>query len=142
MKIASKKIIKDLEKNIYCRLKPSSINGIGVFAIRDIPQKTELFKTIRKTRFIYVDPRVVFENLKIHPIVKEMVKDFCAIKNGKLYLPNFSLNEIDISFFVNHSKNPNTLAKEGERFFALRDIKRGEEITVDYEQYCDKEDIF
>ena len=25
-------------KNTYCRLKPSNIEGVGVFAIRDIPQ--------------------------------------------------------------------------------------------------------
>ena len=36
--------IFDTLKNTYCRLKPSKISGVGVFAIRDISPKTELFK--------------------------------------------------------------------------------------------------
>lgn len=46
---------------------------------------------------------------------------------------------IDNARFINHSKNPNTkslgLFKEN---IAIRDIKRGEEITIDYETLEDK----
>jgi len=48
------------------------------------------------------------------------------------------LNAIDISFFLNHSNEPNMVAiKEGEEFVAKRDIKTGEELTVDYDTYDD-----
>ena len=130
-----RKIIKDLEENIYCRLRPLKIEGVGVFAVRDIPEGTNIFKLTRKTKFIAVNPKLVFENQKINKEIKKMVKDFYVITKKKLYLPNFSLNEIDISFFLNRSDNPNVIDKDGEEFFALRDIKKGEELTVDYGNY-------
>ena len=33
-------MLNHLRQNIYCRLKPSPVHGIGVFAIRDIPKTT------------------------------------------------------------------------------------------------------
>jgi SET domain-containing protein len=134
----AKKFIQDLEKNIYCRIRPSKIEGIGVFAIRYIPKNTKIFKTIRKTKFTGIDPKLVFSNPRIDEAVKQMVRDFFVVWKGKLYLPNFSLNEIDISFFINYSKKPNVVDKNGEEFFALKGIKKGEELTVDYRNYCDK----
>jgi len=139
--MTAKKFIQDLEKNIYCRIRPSKIEGIGVFAIRYIPKNTKISKTIRKTKFIGIDPKLVFSNPRIDRAVKQMVRDFFVVWKGKLYLPNFSLNEIDISFFINHSKKPNVIDKNGEEFFALRDIKKGEELTADYRGYCDKHEF-
>jgi len=139
--MTAKKFIQDLEKNIYCRLKSSKIEGIGVFAIRYIPKNTKIFKTTRKTKFIGIDPKLVFSNPRIDRAVKQMVRNFFFVWKEKLYLPNFSLNEIDISFFVNHSKKPNVIDKNGEEFFALRNIKKGEELTVDYRGYCDKHEF-
>lgn len=135
-----RKIIKDLEENIYCRLRPSKIDGVGVFAIRCIPKNTKISKTIRKIKFIGINPKLIFKNARIDRAVKQMVKDFFVIWKGKLYLPNLSLNEIDISFFINHSKKPNVIYKK-EEFFTLRDIKKGEELTADYRSYCDKREL-
>jgi len=39
-----KKLIKNLENDIYCRIKPSKKHGVGVFAIRDIPKGINPFK--------------------------------------------------------------------------------------------------
>lgn len=133
-----KKLVKDLEFNVYCRLKPSKIQGIGVFAIKEIPKGTEIFKTSRKIKFIGVTPEIILKNRKISQAVKKVVKDFFVILDKKLYLPNCSLNEIDISFYVNHSEKPNAIAKNGENFFTTRRIKKGEEIKVNYKEYCDE----
>jgi SET domain-containing protein len=133
-----KKIIKDLEDNIYCRLRPSKIQGVGVFAIKKIPKGTKIFEGVRKIKFINISPKIIFQNKKINPAVKKMVKDFFVIFEKELYLPNCSLNKIDISFYVNHSENPNIAAKDGEIFFAIRNIKKGEEITANYKEYCDE----
>ena len=84
-----------------------------------------------------VNQKLVFANQKIDKEVKRMVKDFYVIMKNKLYLPNFSLNEINISFFLNRSKNPNVTDKDGEDFFASRNIKKGEELTVNYSNYSD-----
>ena len=34
--------IDDLNKTVFCRLGPSKIHGIGVIAIRDIPEGTRI----------------------------------------------------------------------------------------------------
>src|SRR4030042_6721507 len=102
-----KKLVKDLEVNVYCRLKPSKIHGIGVFAIKSIPKGTKIFRTSRKIKFVGVNPKMILKNKKISRNIKEMVNDFFVISGKKLYLPNCSLNEIDISFYVNHSDKPN-----------------------------------
>ncbi len=133
-----KKIIKDLEKNVFVRLAPSKISGVGVFAIRDIPKGTNPFCGFNKIKFnTAVDPKEVFDNPKIHEGVKELVKDFYVIVDGKLYLPDCSLNDMNSSFYLNHSKKPNLETKEGENFVAKQNIKAGEELTVDYGTYAD-----
>ncbi len=40
--------------------------------------------------------------------------------------------ELDSNWFMNHSCNPNTGGTEALTNYALRDIKKGEEITYDY----------
>lgn len=135
----ARQIIRDLEENVYCRFKPSKLGGVGVFAIRDIPKGAEIFKMSKKTRFVGIDPRLVFDNDKIAPGVKEFVRDFCAVTDRKLYLTDSGLNSMDISFALNHSKDPNVVDrnKNGEDFFALKKIKEGEELTIGYHSYCD-----
>jgi SET domain-containing protein len=120
--------------NVYCRLRPSKY-GIGVFAIRDIPKGTNPFVGCYSGDFIPVGP----EEIENQPeSIKEMIKDFCPLQEGKYWIIEKGLNAIDISFYLNHSENPNMIAtEEGEWFVAKRDIKAGEELTVDYNTYDD-----
>ena len=125
-------------QRVYCRLKPSE-HGIGVFAIRDIPVNTNPFIDCFDGGFSPFTP----EELEgTNPSVMEMVKDFCPIQDGKYYLPRCGLKRIDQSFFVNHSKTPN-MREEGEGidFITIREVKTGEELTVDYDTYNDKGSI-
>jgi hypothetical protein len=134
-------LIKDLEENVYCRLRPSTIAGVGVFAVRDIPKGVDPFKNFLTHRFIDVDPERVFKNPKISPEVKELVNDMYAIGDGRLNLWEGGLNALDIGFFVNHSEPANLVSEEnGERFIAARDIKKGEELFVNYGEYADNPD--
>jgi SET domain-containing protein len=137
------KLIKDLEENIYCRLKPSTVSGVGIFAIRDIPKGTDPFKNFLHSKFVEVDPKLVYENEKIDPAVKELVSDMLVIVDGKLSLPDEGLNAMNISFFLNHSPyGGNVIAQnEGEVFIAVRDIKKGEELLVDYKTYAENPNV-
>ena len=47
MNKTKQRILNEL-KNTYCRLKPSKIEGVGVFAVRSIPKKTNPFKGLKK----------------------------------------------------------------------------------------------
>jgi len=137
--ISAEDLIKDLEENVYCRLQPSTVEGVGVFAIRDIPKGTNPFNNFFEHDFIEIDPKRVFENDKIDPAVKELVNHMYIVADGKLNLFNGGLNGINLSFFVNSSSgNPNMVAEnDGANFVAARDIKKGEELFVDYETYAE-----
>jgi hypothetical protein len=135
-------LIKDLEENIYCRLRPSNVSGVGIFAIRDIPKGINPLKNFLKCRYVEVDPKLVFENEKIDPAVKELVNDLYVIADGKLNLWEGGMNALDIGFFINSSDNPNMIAEpNGESFISARDIKKGEELFVDYGTYAENKEV-
>jgi SET domain-containing protein len=115
-------------KNIYTRLQPSSIHGIGVYAIRDIPRGTNIFLGDEgKTIWISKD-----KIKNIDPELKKLYYDFCVIKKDKLGCPK-NFNSLTAGWYLNESRdNPNVRCDEGYDFFATRDIKKGEELTVDY----------
>jgi hypothetical protein len=133
-----KDLVKDLEENIYCRLKLSSIHGVGIFAIRDIPKHTDPFKSFLSYQFVPVNADVIFKNKKIDPVVKKLVSDMYAVVDGKIYLYRGGFNAIGIGFFLNHSKKPNLMVSEdGEQFLTARKIKKGEELLSDHQTYSD-----
>ncbi|HLC63151.1 MAG TPA: SET domain-containing protein [Candidatus Nanoarchaeia archaeon] len=121
-------------KNTYCRLKPSNIEGVGVFAIRDIPQGVNPLPESKNQVWITLEEKELKE---IPKEVFELINSFFVIeKNKQVEIPEQGLNGMDISFFVNHSKSPNLETKDkGYNFITLRKIKKGEELTVDYGTY-------
>ena len=50
-----------------------------------------------------------------------------------------SFNKLTPAWFLNHSENPNVAADKAYRFIALKNIKKGEELTADYNRYSDSE---
>ena len=136
--ISAEQLIKDLEANVFCRLRPSKVHGVGIFAIRDIPKGADPFKNLLRYPFVAVDADDIYKNPKIDPEVKKLVDDMYSVEDGKLYLYGNGLNAIDISFFLNHSETPNIIAvDEGESFVAARNIKKGEELFSDHRTYSD-----
>jgi len=130
-------ILKRL-KNTYCRLQPSTVEGVGVFAVRDIPKNINPFEIMLKDSQWYK-----FDTSELKKLDKEifkMIDDFCVIEKDKtVYIPEHALNSMDISFFVNNSETPNLKTiDEGFTFITLRKIKKGEELFVAYETYDDK----
>lgn len=126
--------IKNLKEEVYCRIGQSSIHGVGVFAIRDIPKGINPMKEERVFNFDEIPVDDVVSDPGISDPVKTLVKDMCPEEDGKYLTPPFSLNEIGISYYLNHSKTPNMIEVDGN-FETARDIKAGEELTVDYGTY-------
>lgn len=133
----AKDALLDRLHKTYCRLRPSAIEGVGVFAIRDIPKGINPFEGTRKSRWhkFHVSE---FEGLD--PEVLKMIDDFVVIeKDQTVYVPECGLNGLDPSFFLNNSGTPNLMTIDGgATFVALRDIKKGEELSVAYETYDHK----
>ncbi len=130
----SKEKILEILKNTYCRLKPSKIGGVGVFAIRNIPENTNPFYGIKETKWHKFN---ISELKDFDKEILELINDFFVIEEDETVLiPEFGLNGMDISFFLNHSKNPNLKTiDEGFNFITLREIKKGEELLVSYGTY-------
>jgi len=119
---------------VYTRIRPSSIHGVGVFAILDIPKGTYMFPGDDDT-LEEIEKSVVQEQ----PIeIQRLYNDFCPIpKGGDKYLCPPNLNRMPTSWYLNESKTPNVGCDAEYRFYALRDIAAGEELTVDYSTYSD-----
>ena len=136
-----KQKILECLKNTYCRLKTSRIEGIGVFAIRDIPKAVNPFHEIENDTWHKFN---ISELKKIEKEIFQMIDDFFVIeKEGTVYMPEGGLNKIDISYFVNNSKNPNLkIIGDGKEdalnLITKRKIKEGEELTVSYATYDEK----
>ena len=134
--ISKKNTLKQL-KNTYCRLMPSKIQGIGIFAIRDIPAGVKPFRDAKKEHWHQFK---LAELKNLDKEVLKMVKAFFIIeKDGTFVMPDYGLNGMDISFFLNHSNKPNIkTTDEGFTFKTIRKIRKGEELTIAYETFYGK----
>ena len=104
------------------KVGPSLIQGVVVFALRDIKEGEKL----------YLDHVPTMYNLRIAVFGKleDVVKQFLLerwpqIVNGSM----FAYPDCRYSAFLNHADEPNVSAVND---VALQDIKAGEEITEDY----------
>lgn len=134
--MTKQEIIDQLKNDIYCRLAPSKFGGVGVVAIRDIPAGIDPFKGCNESEYVEISK----EDLDgVDPEVLRLFDDLFVFEEGSYYAPDHGLQAVDISYFLNHSKEANmTAAAGGEVFIASRDIKRGEELLVDYNTYDDQ----
>ncbi len=117
-------------------LKVSNIPnaGIGVFAAHDIDNGAKLQIFPDEGDSILVNRREVPEIFRDYPVSEP---------DGMLRRPkNFSA--MWIGWYLNHSKEPNAKLIQGtgadfKGYSAIKDIKKGEEITVDYRNFKEKE---
>ena len=118
---------------VYVRLAPSRIHGIGVFAIQPIMGGTYIFYR-DNSELVWVKKRSV---MRVPKIIRKLYDDFC-ISKGELYGCPPSFSELTPAWYLNHSRTPNVAADKNYRFYALRNIAKGEELTVDYTTYIDR----
>jgi SET domain-containing protein len=124
-------IMDHLVQDVFCRLGVSSLHGVGVFAIR--PIKKGLNPLRRRGEFEEV--RFTHDEIKVLPLgIRKQIEMFCYYDEEGVLISTMGMNTMDFSIYLNHSKEPNLrMTKEGG-FEALRPIKIGEELTMDYDQ--------
>lgn len=112
--------------NQFVEIKKSDKHGNGLFALKDF----------KKGDVLYV-------------LKKGKVVDFDDIQNlserDKMHLDQIGEDEYEIieppGSYINHSCEPNV--EERERIgYALQDITKGEEITIDYDKIAHLEEPF
>lgn len=144
--MSKQKLLKNLQKDTYCRLKPSKGNGVGVFAIRDIPKGKDPFVLADGKKIHKVPIEITKKDIKKHnipPSVVKMVEDFVTDEGTRYFIPALGLNSIDISFYMNHSvKGCNVdivTSKKSDflEFRTARKIKKNEELFINYSDYDD-----
>jgi hypothetical protein len=121
------------DSDCYTRLMPSQIHGVGVIAIRDIPKGINIFKG-DMSEMVWIDAKMV--TVKAVEI-RRLYDDFCVLHKGEYGCPN-GLNNLTISWYLNEpptGQEPNVVCGGDYDFFAARDIKAGEELTVDYSTF-------
>lgn len=122
-------------------LKPSPLGGIGVFATHDISAGTLLFRP---------EGHVV-RKLKIKDVPQELIKYCVYINDEECFAPE-RFDRMEIGWFINHSSTPNiSSTREPEidnitlvvkpHFYAIKAIKSGEEIVMDYNELNEPEHL-
>ncbi|HVL46921.1 MAG TPA: SET domain-containing protein-lysine N-methyltransferase [Candidatus Thermoplasmatota archaeon] len=106
------------------RLGPSSIHGLGIFAVERIPAGTVVWDFDPP-----IDQRIRVDDLAKQP---DHVQRYAAVygyREGEWIVLCG-----DDARFMNHSKKPNCQSHAGATI-ARRDIEPGEELTDDYETF-------
>jgi hypothetical protein len=119
-------------RNLYTRLKISA-HGVGVFAIRDIPDGLRLFEG--DTGTVVRVPRAVVDQIQ-DVEMRRMYFDFCPIQGDNFIAP-LDFNQLTMAWYMNHSVNANVQADDTLHFIARRPITAGEELTTDYTSFSD-----
>ena len=123
-------MLLELQQDTYVMLKPSPIEGIGVFAIRDIPKGCRTIFSAGIGEWIKVSIDEV-EKLPAHS--RNLVETYCLYDEENYFVPDYGFKIMDLVLYLNHSSQFNMISvNDGEQFEALRDIKAGEELLVDY----------
>jgi hypothetical protein len=105
---------------------------VGVFAIRDIRKGAAIFYG-DDDEIVWID-RSRLRGLPRE--VRRLYEDFCVIVDkGRTYGCPTNFNRLTVAWYLNASARPNVVCGKDYRFFARRDIKAGEELTVDYSAY-------
>lgn len=101
------------------KLKRSRIQGIGVFALVNIKRGT------------YLEPLLFPKGntqKKKNPSKEE--KEYCIKVENRWICPK-NFHQMSVGWFLNHSSKPN-LAHNNLKWYSIKNIRKGEELTIDY----------
>ena len=117
-------LVEKLNNEVWATIKPSTINGVGVFAIRDIPAGTIINNSQDFHGRICIDEQD-FKQLK--QSIQDMILDRTVFYEGEDFSFRHPNSITILQCLMNHSDNPNS-----DGIKTLKDIKCGEEITESY----------
>ena len=134
-------VFRNLRDHVFCRIQPSSVHGVGVFAVKDIPANTYPF-LLTNGRQVMEKSVVLREEdtTRLDLAVVALLDDFYHKENGIYVIPYNGLNSNNISFYMNTSDTPN-VGFEYQRnsdfvvFKTKSCIKKGEELLIDYREF-------
>jgi SET domain-containing protein len=121
-------IRENYKKAVIC-IKPSKIipGEVGIFSLRNIPKNTiiALNSDFKEDTFISWKEFKMLDN-----ITKKRLISFCAKTDKGIFAP-ININNISIPWHINHSCNPNVFCSDNGDYITIKNIKVGEELTLD-----------
>ncbi len=123
-------LLHQLEQEMFITLRPSATHGIGVFALVDIPKGCRKMFSQGMGEWV----KLTYEEVKTLPQQSiDLIENFCLYDEEGYFVPEYGFKLMDLVVYLNHSDTPNIISiNEGEYFEAIKDIKAGEELFVDY----------
>lgn len=113
---------EQINETVLVTIKPSKIDGVGVFAVQDIKKGQKVY--IRWQHMGMLQTTLS----KLKPEVRKIIEQrWPSVIDGYPFIhPHEDANHLS---FMNHSSDPNY---DDKNDIALRDIKAGEEVFEDY----------
>jgi len=125
--------MKDYTDEFSFILKASK-HGVGVFAAHPIKAGT-LLNLLGKNHDDFME--------REKDSVPEVFQSYCLqYGNGKVICPK-DFSRMSVEWFINHASQAEAtvVSKDGVHHYAARDIKEGEEITIDYNVFNEDENL-
>ena len=119
-------------EGVYVRLGLSAVHGIGVFAIRRIPQATNIFAN-DMVELVWVE-KAGLDAADLTPAQRSFYHDFGIHRGDRIGCP-VNFHNLTPGWYLNQpapGEDANVSSDEAFNFTAARDIEEGEELTVRY----------
>ena len=121
-------------EQVYVRLGLSEIEGIGVFAIRPIPEGTNIFAN-DKVELVWV-AKAELDRADLSEAERALYHDFGISVGDEIGCP-VNFHNLTPGWYLNEPKpgtNANVRVIADLNFLAAREIAEGEELTLRYEE--------
>jgi SET domain-containing protein len=120
---------------IKTKLKKSNIHGIGLFTDQKLPKGNIVWKANGALSYnVYSKKEWQKLKNKLNKHSFEQIKKYAyKYKNDNQYRV-----DLDDTRFINHSNKPNTTINKAGNMITIKLIKRGEEITMNYDDFYDE----
>ena len=115
---------EELNKTILCRIAPSPIKGVGVFALQDIGKGAVLQPYVEGDAMIELSEA---EFAELVPQVRDLIRSYTLFRKDYPLLFINPNRLVLMQTFMNHADDANS-----DGITALRDIRAGEEVTENY----------
>lgn len=124
------KKVKTVPKLMF-EVRPSrALRGeVATFAVRNI-KKGAVIADVNSPEKAVILSRRDFK--KLDPVTRDKIKNFCVLDEDDEYVVPADLNNMGSSWYFNHSCAPNVAYDQAGNFIAARNIKRNEELFLDY----------
>eukprot|EP00756_Hemistasia_phaeocysticola_P052665 Hpha_TRINITY_DN27935_c0_g1::TRINITY_DN27935_c0_g1_i1::g.45028::m.45028 len=152
-------LLAHLHNDVWARIAPSETQGVGLVAIREIPEGTVVDRVPAELmppklrREIPTRRLPASELAKLPPEVRAYLHEMYVVQDGAMDLGGLGVNSfVGLSHFVNHppdGREPNSKFVDGTdddlgfnmKLMTIRKVPAGAELYVDYLEYLSPQEL-